>query len=133
MKKTFLLIFFITIVSCTTKLFAIILPPIMSSNMVLQQNLKATLWGWADPRERFTITCSWKNTHNTVTAFNSGKWRRKQFEEDKNFLPAEVKLEKDKIVVWYKQIPSPVAVRFSFTNIGMSNVFNKEGLPVVAF
>lgn len=53
--------------------------------------------------------------------------------EDKNFLPAEVKLEKDRIIVWNKQIPNPVAVRFSFSNIGMSNVFNKEGLPIVPF
>ena len=52
---------------------------------------------------------------------------------DQNFLPAEVKLEKDKIVVHNKQITSPVAVRFSFSNTGMSNVFNKEGLPVVPF
>lgn len=53
--------------------------------------------------------------------------------DDKNFLPAEVKLEKNRIVVWNKQIPNPVAVRFSFSNTGMSNVFNKEGLPVIPF
>ena len=52
---------------------------------------------------------------------------------DQNFLPAEVKLEKDRIVVSNKQISKPVAVRFSFSNTGMSNVFNKEGLPVVPF
>ncbi|MBD0376574.1 MAG: hypothetical protein ICV51_13190 [Flavisolibacter sp.] len=44
-----------------------------------------------------------------------------------------MKLEKDRIVVWNKQIPNPVAVRFSFSNIGMSNVFNKEGLPITPF
>lgn len=53
--------------------------------------------------------------------------------DDKNFLPAEVKLEKNRIVVWNKQIPNPVAARFSFTNISMSNVFNKEGLPITPF
>lgn len=52
---------------------------------------------------------------------------------DKNFLPADVKIEKDRIVVSNKQIPNPVAVRFSFTNIAMSNVFNKEGLPIIPF
>ena len=78
MKKRFLLCFFLTIMSCTSKLFAIIrLPPIMSSNMVLQQNTQATLWGWADPSERFTVACSWKNTIDSVTAFNSGKWKAK--------------------------------------------------------
>lgn len=52
-------------------------PPIVGSNMVLQQNSQATLWGWADPSERFTIMCSWKNTVDSVTAFNSGKWKTK--------------------------------------------------------
>jgi len=52
---------------------------------------------------------------------------------DKNFLPADVKIEKDKIVVFNKDINSPAAVRFSFSNTGMSNVFNKEGLPIVPF
>jgi len=49
----------------------------MSSNMVLQQNSQATIWGWADPSERFTITCSWKTNVDSVTAFNSGKWKAK--------------------------------------------------------
>ena len=67
-----------TIISFNTKLLAIIrLPPVMSSNMVLQQNSQATLWGWADPSERFTITCSWKTSVDSVTAFNSGKWKAK--------------------------------------------------------
>jgi sialate O-acetylesterase len=78
MKKFFLLGFFLIIMSCTAKLFAVIrLPPIMSRNMVLQQNSQATLWGWADPSEHFTIACSWKNTVDSVTAFNSGKWKAK--------------------------------------------------------
>ena len=78
MKKLFLLCFFLLFLSGTSKLLAIVrLPPIMSSNMVLQQNSQATLWGWADPSERFTITCSWKTTVDSVTAFNSGKWKAK--------------------------------------------------------
>ena len=52
---------------------------------------------------------------------------------DQTFLPAEVKLEKDRIVVSNKQIANPLAVRFSFSNTAMSNVFNKEGLPVIPF
>jgi len=54
--------------------------------------------------------------------------------EDHNFVPADdVKLDKGKIVVSSKAVPNPVAVRFSFTNIAMSNLFNKEGLPVNPF
>lgn len=75
MKKLLLLSIMI---SCASTLLAIIrLPPIMSSNMVLQQNSKAGLWGWADPSERFTISCSWTTVVDTVTAFNSGKWKAK--------------------------------------------------------
>jgi sialate O-acetylesterase len=75
MKKLLLLSI---LMSCASALFAIIrLPPIMSSNMVLQQNEKAGLWGWADPSERFTIACSWTTIVDTVIAFNSGKWKAK--------------------------------------------------------
>jgi sialate O-acetylesterase len=52
---------------------------------------------------------------------------------DQNFVPAEVRLEKDRIVVSNKQVKNPVAVRFSFSNTGTSNVFNKEGLPIIPF
>ncbi len=52
---------------------------------------------------------------------------------DRNFLPAEVKLDKGKIVVWNKSVTRPVAVRFSFTNAGISNLLSKGGLPVAPF
>jgi sialate O-acetylesterase len=78
MKKIFLLSSFLLMLSCTSELFAIIrLPPIMSSNMVLQQNSQATLWGWASPTERFVIISSWKSTVDSVTALNTGKWKAK--------------------------------------------------------
>ena len=53
--------------------------------------------------------------------------------EDKNFLPADVKIEKDRIIVSHKQIKDPVAVRFAFSNTATSNLFSKEGLPVCPF
>lgn len=53
--------------------------------------------------------------------------------DDKNFLPADVKIEKDKIIVSSKQVKTPVAVRFGFSNTAMPNLFNKEGLPVAPF
>lgn len=78
MKKLFLLCSILLIMTGTPKLFALIrLPPIMSSNMVLQQNALATLWGWASPSERFVIISSWKSTADTVMAANSGKWKAK--------------------------------------------------------
>jgi sialate O-acetylesterase len=52
---------------------------------------------------------------------------------DKIFLPADVKVEKDRIILTHKKIPNPVAVRFSFSNSAVSNLFSKEGLPVAPF
>lgn len=70
--------FLLILMICAMESVAIIrLPPIISSNMVLQQNAQATLWGWANPSERFVIISSWKSTADTVTAFNSGKWKAK--------------------------------------------------------
>jgi len=52
---------------------------------------------------------------------------------DKKFLPAEVKLEKDRIIVYNKEIKNPAAVRFGFSNTAIPNLFSKEGLPVGPF
>lgn len=53
--------------------------------------------------------------------------------EDRQFLPAEVKIEKDRIVVSNMGIKNPIAVRFGFSNTAIGNVFSKEGLPVCPF
>ncbi|MEP7259440.1 MAG: sialate O-acetylesterase [Flavitalea sp.] len=53
--------------------------------------------------------------------------------EDKLFYPAEGKIEKDKLIVWRKGTPDPVAVRYAFGNASIGNLFSKEGLPVTAF
>ncbi|MEO7766870.1 MAG: sialate O-acetylesterase [Ferruginibacter sp.] len=52
---------------------------------------------------------------------------------DKVFYPADAKIENDKIIASSKQVPLPVAVRFSFSNSAMANLFSKEGLPVNPF
>jgi sialate O-acetylesterase len=53
--------------------------------------------------------------------------------DDKNFVPAEAKIEKNSIVVWNKEVTKPVAVRFGFRNGAMLNLYNKEGAPVNLF
>jgi sialate O-acetylesterase len=52
---------------------------------------------------------------------------------DKIFYPAMAKIEGEKLIVWSKDVPQPAAVRFSFTNAGVGNLFSKEGLPVAPF
>jgi sialate O-acetylesterase len=52
---------------------------------------------------------------------------------DKIFYPANAKIENNKLIVSAKEVPQPIAVRFSFTNAGIGNLFSKEGLPVTPF
>ncbi len=52
---------------------------------------------------------------------------------DKQFYPADVKLEKNKIIVSSKKIKEPLAVRFGFGNTIISNVLSKGGLPITPF
>lgn len=52
---------------------------------------------------------------------------------DKVFLPAQVKIEGNNVLVYNKNIKSPMAVRFAFNNTAIPNLFNKEGLPVNLF
>ncbi len=53
--------------------------------------------------------------------------------DDKNFLPADVKIEGDHLVLSSKLVKNPVAVRFSYGNTAIGNIFNREGLPVCPF
>lgn len=52
---------------------------------------------------------------------------------DKIFYPAQAKIENNEIVVYHKDIKSPIAVRFAFNNTAIPNLFNNEGLPVNLF
>lgn len=53
--------------------------------------------------------------------------------EDHVFVPAEVKVDGDKVIVSAKGVKQPEAVRFGFTNTAMGNLFNSAGLPVGPF
>lgn len=50
-----------------------------------------------------------------------------------NWLPAEAKIENNKIILWNKNIPNPAQVRFGFGNTLIGNVFSKQGLPLCPF
>jgi sialate O-acetylesterase len=52
------------------------LPGVLSSNMVMQQDIQAALWGWGSPNESVLISASWGQTAN-ATADASGKWSTK--------------------------------------------------------
>lgn len=50
------------------------LPAAMASNMVLQQQTEANLWGWAKPNSTVKITTSWNNSSYSTQVKDNGKW-----------------------------------------------------------
>jgi sialate O-acetylesterase len=52
---------------------------------------------------------------------------------DQVFRPAKAKIEGNNVLVWSKELKTPVAVRFSYSNDAIGNLFSKEGLPVAPF
>lgn len=53
--------------ACSKEKNALVLPPIIADHMVLQQNQRVTLWGWANPGSRVTVQASWQEMAQTVT------------------------------------------------------------------
>ncbi len=54
----------------------LILPSVLSNNMVIQQKTHAALWGWTSPNSNVQITASWGQIVNAV-ADSTGKWSTK--------------------------------------------------------
>jgi sialate O-acetylesterase len=52
------------------------LPHIISSNMVLQQQSKVKIWGWAEPLEKIKITTSWDDKSYQVVCTRDAKWEK---------------------------------------------------------
>jgi sialate O-acetylesterase len=52
---------------------------------------------------------------------------------DKIFHPAIAKIKGSTIIVFNKNVPDPVAVRFDFTNFSIPSLFSKDGLPANLF
>ena len=51
------------------------LPAVISDNMVLQQQTKAPVWGWAAPGSVVTIKTGWNSEPVKVKTNAGGKWR----------------------------------------------------------
>ncbi|GAB3921423.1 sialate O-acetylesterase [Larkinella terrae] len=51
------------------------LPSILNSNMVLQQQTEITIWGWADPTEKVTVTAGWTSEPVSVTCNDNAIWK----------------------------------------------------------
>jgi sialate O-acetylesterase len=51
----------------------------------------------------------------------------------KDFVPAEASIQGDTVVVTCAEVAKPVAVRFGWANVPITNLFNKNGLPATPF
>lgn len=71
MKKLIL-----TTIAMLATLFAgaVELPDVFSDNMVLQQQTKARIWGWAKKGTTITVKPSWNNATYTAKAGKDGRW-----------------------------------------------------------
>ncbi|MTH16027.1 sialate O-acetylesterase [Flavobacterium sp. LC2016-01] len=70
-----LLLIFIVLGFKLTVLAQVKLPALVGDNMVLQQNLKVNLWGWASPNEKIKIQLGWQNNPVEITANTDGTWK----------------------------------------------------------
>src|SRR5215207_9990898 len=52
---------------------------------------------------------------------------------DRKFVPAEARVEGDAVVVWSKDVPRPVAVRYAWADNPAANLYNADGLPASPF
>ncbi len=55
---------------------SLVLPSVLSDNMVIQQNIQAALWGWTAPNSQVQIKASWGKIANVI-ADATGKWTAK--------------------------------------------------------
>ena len=52
----------------------IILPSIIGSHMVLQQNTTVKIWGWADPGEKISVSDNWDTVTVIAIGTSAAKW-----------------------------------------------------------
>lgn len=94
----------IVIISCLLAAFALRaeglkLPHFMGSNMVLQQNTDANIWGWADAGAKVKVSVGWSKAKYTATAGDDGFWKVAVATPAASFTPYTVSISsgKDKI------------------------------------
>ena len=69
-----LLVFCMELFESCTKKSDITLAPLFQDNMVLQQQSKVPIWGWAEPNSEINIYSSWNDKSITAKSDSSGKF-----------------------------------------------------------
>src|SRR4028119_478920 len=72
MKRWFIALALLALVSGGSLYADVRLPKLVGDNMVLQQNTRLPLWGWASPGERVTV--SFNGQQGAAKAGKDGKW-----------------------------------------------------------
>jgi len=81
------------------------------------------------------IIITFTNTGDGLIAKGGGELKHFAIANvDKKFVWANAKIENDEVIVWNDEITNPVAVRYAWAdNPESANLYNKEGLPALAF
>lgn len=76
MKRARLLlaVYLLLVLAVMPSLADVKLPAIIGDNMVLQQNINAPIWGWANPGEAITVEAPWLKSPISTKADQDGKW-----------------------------------------------------------
>jgi sialate O-acetylesterase len=83
--------------------------------------------------EKNKIVVSFENVPNGLIAKGGALTDFEIAGDDKKFYPAQASIVKNTVIVSAKEVKSPKAVRFAWSNTAMPNLFSKEGLPVSSF
>jgi len=74
-KKIVFILSLVVVLVCAAASFADVkLPAAISDNMVLQQGMKVSIWGWAEPGEKVAVGGNWQSLGWHTTADKDGRW-----------------------------------------------------------
>lgn len=98
MKRIFLvLLLFAAFFSVMSAQPFLRLPAILGDHMVLQENSKTNIWGWADPNTVVTVTTSWGETVKVKSRFDTA-WSVYVRTPESSDVPASITISTDKNV-----------------------------------
>lgn len=69
-----LILICIAVLSTVSSFARVVLPPVFSDNMVLQQNTEVAIWGWTSPGQVVKVSASWTRQVTKVKASSDGKF-----------------------------------------------------------
>ena len=127
MKKLF---FFVITVNLSLFAMADIkMPAIFSDNMVLQQDAKLPVWGWAEPNEKIKVSLFSGKNSRTVEAIadSNGKWRLTLPAMKASFDPLTMQIKGKNIVTFKNILIGEVWVCSGQSNMAYKSKKGKKG------